>query len=103
MKAIIKAAGKQYLVKEGDIITVDMDLGTEIDKKIEFKEILAVGDNEMQFGNPFVDKAKVTGQIIERKKGDKVLVFKFKRRKRYHRKKGHRQPLNEVKIIKIEK
>lgn len=103
MKAIIKAGGKQYLVKEGDIITLEMDLGMDVDEKIEFKEVLAVGEGEMQLGNPFVDKAKVTGQIIERGRGDKILVFKFKRRKRYHKKQGHRQPLNEVKIIKIEK
>lgn len=102
MKAIIKMAGKQYIVKEGDIITIDKDLDTSIGEKVEFKEILAIGKDKLKFGNPLVENAKVTGEVLERKKGDKIIVFKFKKRKRYHRKKGHRQLLTEIKIIKIE-
>ena len=103
MRAIIKSAGKQYLVKEGDTITIDKWLDSSDEKKIEFGEVLAIGEEELQFGSPFVKGAKVIGEIVEKKRGEKVVIFKFKKRKRYHRKKGHRQPITKVKITKIEK
>ena len=102
MRAIIKTAGKQYIVKEGDTITIDKDLDTPVGEKVEFKEILAVGEDKLKFGSPLVENAKVTGEVIKREKGEKVIVYKFKKRKRYHRKKGHRQEITEIKIIKIE-
>lgn len=103
MRAIIKTAGKQYLVKEGDTIELNKSLDAPVGEKVEFKEVLAIGDDELKFGSPLVDKAKVTGKITKKDKEDKVTVYKFKRRKRYHKKTGHRQPLTEVKIIKITK
>ncbi len=104
-------AGKQYIVKEGDIITIDKDLDTPVGEKVEFNEILAIGparqdlaggEDKLKFGNPLVENVKVIGEVLQRKKGDKVIVYKFKKRKRYHRKKGHRQEITEIKIIKIE-
>ena len=102
MRAIIKVAGKQYIVKEEDIITIDEDLDTPVGGKVEFKEILAIGEDKLKFGSPLVENAKVTGEVLEKKKADKIIIFKFKKRKRYHRKQGHRQQLTAVKIIKIE-
>ena len=84
MKAIVKIAGKQYIVKEGDIITIDKDLDVAVGGKVEFKEVLAIGEDKFKFGEPLVKDAKVTGEILQRKKDDKVVVFKFKKRKRYH-------------------
>ncbi len=102
MRAIIKMAGKQYIVKEGDTITIDKDLDTPVGEKVEFKEILAVGEDKLKFGSPLIENAKVTGEVIKREKGEKVIIYKFKKRKRYHRKKGHRQEITEIKITKIE-
>ena len=102
MRAIIKIAGKQYVVKEGDIITIDKDVDISIGGKVEVKDVLAIGENELKFGNPLVKDAKVTGEVLKREKGEKIVVFKFKKRKRYHRRKGHRQETTEIKIVKIE-
>ena len=102
MKAIIKIAGKQYIVKEGDVITIDKDLETAVGGKIEIKEVLAIGEDKFKFGNPLLKDAKVTGEILQKKKDDKVVVFKFKKRKRYHRTRGHRQEITEIKILTIE-
>ncbi len=102
MKAIIKIAGKQYIVKEGDTITVEKSLDAGVGGKVEITEVLAVGQSDMKFGNPFVKGAKVTCEVLSKGKDDKVTVFKFKKRKRYHRTRGHRQDISEIKILKIE-
>jgi large subunit ribosomal protein L21 len=102
MKAIIKVAGKQYIVKEGDVIKVDKQVSADVGKKLEIGEVLAVGLDEMKFGNPLVKGAKVTCEVLSKGKDDKVTAFKFKKRKRYHRTKGHRQPISEMKVVKIE-
>ncbi|MDD5455199.1 MAG: 50S ribosomal protein L21 [Candidatus Ratteibacteria bacterium] len=102
MKAIIKVAGKQYIVKEGDTITVEKNLETAVGKKVEINEVLAVGSDNLKFGSPFVKGAKVIGEVLKKGKDEKVTVFKFKKRKRYHRTRGHRQEITEVKITKIE-
>ncbi len=102
MKAIIKIAGKQYIVKEADTITVEKDLEADVGGSIEITKVLAVGLDNMKFGNPFVKGAKVTGEVLKKYKGNKVVVFKFKKRKRYHRTRGHRQDISEIKILKIE-
>ena len=102
MKAIIKIAGKQYVVKEGDSITVDKSVDADVGGKMEITDVLAVGLDNMKFGNPFVKGAKVTCEVLDKGKDDKVVVFKFKKRKRYHRTRGHRQDITEIKILKIE-
>jgi len=101
MKAIVKIAGKQYIVKEGDVITVEKHLDSGVGGKVEITEVLAVGLDDMKFGEPFVKGAKVTCEVLDKGKGDKVTVFKFKKRKRYHRTRGHRQDITKIKVLKI--
>lgn len=101
--AIIKTGGKQYLVKKGDILLIEK-LPQKVGEKITLDQILLIGDEkdkEVKIGQPLVKEAKVEAEILEQIKGPKVKVIKFKRKVRYHRKKGHRQPLTRVKIIKI--
>lgn len=100
MYAIIKTGGKQYHVKKGDIIKVEL-LGIEKDKEVEFKEIVLLGDGQqIKVGTPHI-KGSVIGKVLDEVKEKKVLVYKYKRRKNYRRKKGHRQRLNRVKITDI--
>lgn len=102
MKAIVKIAGKQYIVKEGDVIVIEKDIDTAVGGKVEFKDVLAIGKDKLKFGNPLVKDARIIGEVLQRKKDEKVVVFKFKKRKRYHRTRGHRQEITEVKIVKIQ-
>jgi large subunit ribosomal protein L21 len=100
--AIIQSGGKQYRVNEGATIEVER-LDGEVGQEVEFPEVLFVsGDDEVQAGTPSVDGARVVGTIVAQKKGKKVLVFKFKRRKMYRKLTGHRQNLTGVKISKID-
>lgn len=102
MYAIIKTGGKQYRVEEGQILKVEKLSATEGDT-VEFTEVLSVtGDNGVKFGRPYLDGAKVTGKVIEQGKDKKVVVFKYKPKKRYRRKMGHRQPYTKVLVEKIE-
>lgn len=99
--AIIKTGGKQYKVSEGDTIKIEK-LEGEPKSEIIFDNVLLVADGEkIKIGKPLVEKAKVTGELIETKKGKKVIVFRYKPKKRYKKKKGHRQIHTEVKIKKI--
>jgi large subunit ribosomal protein L21 len=101
MFAVIKTGGKQYLVKEGDILSIEK-LAGQVGEKIIFDQILLIGNNQkIKIGQPLVKDAKVEAEILEQGKGPKVKVIKFKRKVRYHRKKGHRQPFTKVKIVKI--
>jgi len=102
MLAIIKTGGKQYLVSPGDKIKIE-----KIDKKegkdIVFKEVLLVEKNrKVEIGSPLVKGAKVIGKVLKQGKGKKIIVFKYKPKKRYKKKKGHRQLFTEVEIVKIE-
>lgn len=102
MYAIIKTGGKQYRVEEGQIIKVEK-LDAEAGSNVEFSEVLMVSsDNDMKVGSPLVDGAKVTGKVLEQGKDKKVLVFKYKPKKRYRVKTGHRQPYTKVLVEKIE-
>lgn len=102
MYAIIKTGGKQYRVQEGDVIYVErLDGGSE--EQVEFNEILAVSDEgKMTVGTPVVEGAKVIGKVVEQGKGKKIIVFKYKPKKDYRKKQGHRQPYTKVMIEKIE-
>ncbi len=93
--AIFQTGGKQYRVKNGDIIKVEKLNATG---KIEFDHVLMVGD---KVGTPLVDGAKVVAEVIEQKRGDKILVFKKKRRQNYRRTHGHRQYITVLKITEI--
>ncbi len=100
MYAIIATGGKQYKVSEGDIINVEK-LGVEAGETVTFDQVLAVSDNEMNVGSPFVDGASVTASVVENGRGKKVIVYKYKRKTGYHKKNGHRQAYTKVKIEKI--
>ena len=97
--AIFKTGGKQYRVGTGEILTVEKLVG-EKGSRIEFKEVLAVGGGEgLQTSN--LEGASVGAEIVDHVKGDKVLAYKYRRRKGYHRTVGHRQKLTTVKITEI--
>ena len=102
MYAIIETGGKQYRVRTGDTIDVER-LEGETGQQVSFEKVLFVGDQEQTYwGTPIVDRARVTGTIAEQGKQNKVVVFKFKRRKMYRRKQGHRQLFTRIKIDQIE-
>lgn len=102
MYAIIATGGKQYRVQEGDILFVEK-LAADVDTSVEFNEVLAVSnDGKLTVGSPYVEGAKVTASVIKHGKAKKVIVFKYKPKKDYRRKQGHRQPYTQIKIEKIE-
>ncbi len=100
MYAIIATGGKQYKVSEGDVIRVEK-LGVEAGETYTFDQVLAVSDDGMKVGNPTVEGATVDATVMENGKGKKVIVYKYKPKKGYHRKNGHRQQYTAVKIDKI--
>ncbi|MEE9272977.1 MAG: 50S ribosomal protein L21 [Robiginitomaculum sp.] len=101
MFAVIKTGGKQYKVTKDDIIIVEK-LDVEEGKKVTFDDVLLCGlDKDVKIGAPNVKGASVTGEVVEQRKGQKVLVFKKKRRQNYRRKKGHRQHETVVKITAV--
>jgi large subunit ribosomal protein L21 len=102
MYAVIKTGGKQYRVSEGDIINVEKYPSAEGKKKIKIKEVLMIvdGDN-VTVGTPYVKNATVVANAIEDGKSEKVIVYKYKRKKDYRRKQGHRQPYTKLEISKI--
>ena len=99
--AIIKTGGRQYRVAEGDTVDVDL-LAGEAGQKLTFDEVLMHADGEkITHGNPAVAGASVIGEIVEQRKDRKVVAFKYRRRKGYHRTVGHRRKLTRVKITGI--
>ncbi|AMM40094.1 Ribosomal protein L21 [Candidatus Desulfofervidus auxilii] len=102
MYAIMETGGKQYKVAPGDIIRVEKLPGNK-DDEVLFDKVLLISDKEkIELGHPFIKDAKVRGKILNQGRSKKVVVFKFRRRKRYHKKRGHRQYLTTVKIENIE-
>ncbi len=101
MYAVIKTGGKQYRVEEGATIRVEKLVGDK-GATLELGEVLLVGDGEnVKVGTPTVAGAKVTAEIVAQGRGEKLLVFKFRRRKAYRRKNGHRQAFTALKITGI--
>ncbi|MFZ5352939.1 MAG: 50S ribosomal protein L21 [Bacillota bacterium] len=101
MYAIIKTGGKQYRVNEGDVITVEK-LNVASGEKVMFEEVLAVSkDGELKIGAPVVSGARVEATVMQEGKSKKIIVFKYKPKKDYRKKQGHRQPFTKVKIDKI--
>lgn len=99
--AVINVSGRQQRVEEGKYIKIDK-LAGEKGAEVEFDEILLINnDGQTTVGQPFVKNAKVQGKIIEHGKDSKIIVFKFKAKKDYRRKQGHRQPYSKVMIEKI--
>lgn len=103
MYAVIETGGKQYRVEPGQTVVVEKLAGSE-GEAVAFERVLLVssGDGaDVKIGQPVLSGAKVTGQIVEHGLGDKLVVFKFRRRKNYVRKNGHRQEYTAVKIDQI--
>ena len=102
MYAIVNTGGKQYKVSQGDILRVEKIPG-EIGSPVSFDKVLMFSDGEnVNIGQPVLDNVAVKGHIVEQGKAKKIIVFKYKRRKRYRRKQGHRQPYTAIKIDSIE-
>jgi large subunit ribosomal protein L21 len=100
--AVIQTGGKQYKVKSGEILKIEKLINSKPDTKIEFKEILAYGDDKtIEVGSPIVDGAKVEANLVKNSKNRTVLIFKKRRRHNSRRKNGHRQEYSMIRINKI--
>lgn len=103
MYAIIESCGKQYKVAEGDVVFFEK-LDTEVGKKVTFSNVVLVSnEGKIEIGNPYVKGFKVEGKVVAHGKGKKIIVFKYKPKKNYRRKQGHRQPYTKVEITSIKK
>jgi large subunit ribosomal protein L21 len=100
MYAVIKTGGKQYRVQKGDKLFVEK-LPGNVGDAISFDQVLLVGGETLKLGKPLVSGAKVEAKILEHGRGEKVIIFKFRRRKNYRRKTGHRQPFTTLQITDI--
>jgi len=101
MLAVIKTGGKQYLVQPGDKLKIEK-LDQKEGEQIIFSDVLLVEkDKKLEIGNPLVQDASVEAKVLSQGKGDKIIVFKYKAKKRESRKIGHRQPYTEVEITGI--
>ncbi|PIS17467.1 MAG: 50S ribosomal protein L21 [Candidatus Nealsonbacteria bacterium CG09_land_8_20_14_0_10_42_14] len=102
MLAVIKTGGKQYLVSPGSKIKIEK-LNKKEGSEVIFSDVLLLEKGKtVEIGTPKIAGAKVSAKVLRQGKGDKVIIFKYKAKKRYHLKKGHRQPFTEVEITKIE-
>jgi len=102
MYAVIETGGKQYRVTEGDIIYVEK-LENEPDSTVNF-DVLMIGEGKLlKVGKPFVKDASVEGKVLGQVKGEKIIIYKYKSKKNYHRKAGHRQNYTKVEITGISK
>ena len=101
MYAIIETGGKQYNVHQGDVLRVEK-LAANVGETVEVTRVLALGDvGEITVGTPYIEGAKVVLKVMEQGKGEKILVFKYKPKKKYRKLKGHRQPFSKVMIEDI--
>ena len=98
MYAVIETGGKQYRVQEGDVLTIEK-LNVGAGEKVEFDKVLVLAkEGDLKVGAPYVEGAKVFGEVVENGKGQKVIIYKYKSKKDYRKKQGHRQPYTMVKI-----
>lgn len=100
MYAIIETGGKQYKVEQGDVVFVEK-LGVEEGETVTFDKVLVVGGDDVKVGTPYVDGASVEASVVKNGKDKKIIVYKYKSKKGYHKKQGHRQPYTKVEITKI--
>ncbi len=109
MYAVIRTGGKQYRVSAGDRLRVEK-LTAGVGDEVELGEVLMIApssdgvsnnDGNVHIGKPFVEGAKVLAKVVGQKRDKKIIVFKFRRRKGYRRKNGHRQPYTELEVLKI--
>ncbi len=99
--AIIQTGGKQYRVQQGDVIYVEK-LEVENDATIDFDVLLLGGEKQVVVGQPILSGAKVQGKVLSQGRGEKIVVYKYKSKKNYRRKQGHRQPYTKVEITSIQ-
>jgi large subunit ribosomal protein L21 len=100
MYAVFKTGGKQYRVEQGDKLRVEK-LPGNVGDAITFDQVLMVGGEALKLGKPLLGGAKVEAKIVDQGLGKKIIVFKFRRRKNYRRKNGHRQPFTALEIVQI--
>ena len=100
MYAIIETGGKQYKVQQGDVVFIEK-LNVEAGETVTFDKVLAVGGDEIKVGAPYVDGASVTATVAKQGTAKKIIVYKYKPKKGYHKKQGHRQPYTKVEITAI--
>lgn len=102
MYAIIRDRGMQYRVQQGEILSIDLLDGVEPGSQIEIGEVLLIGGgSEVKVGSPLISGAKVRAEVLGEKKGEKIVVFRYRNKKRYRRRTGHRQRYTQIKISEI--
>jgi large subunit ribosomal protein L21 len=103
MYAVIKTGGKQYTVKEGDVLKIEL-LPDDVGNEIQFTEVLMIADGDsVSCGSPFIAKALVKAEVLDHGRHKKIKIIKFRRRKHHMKKMGHRQYYSQVKITAISK
>ena len=100
MYAIIATGGKQYRVSEGDVIYIEK-IDAQVDSTVSFDVLLMGNDGDVKIGTPVVEGVKVEGKVVGQIRGEKIVVYKYKSKKNYRRKQGHRQPYTKVELTKI--
>lgn len=100
MFAVVQTGGKQYKVCEGDVIDVEK-LDLEVGATTDLDVLLVCDENNTKAGNPLVEGVVCKAEVVEHGKGEKIVVFKYKPKKNYKRKQGHRQPYTRLKIVSI--
>lgn len=107
MYAIIETGGKQYRVKESAIFTTEKISGVAAEDEVEFDRVLLISGlaknemDEIKVGKPYVKGAQVKAKVLDQGRGEKITIFKYKKRKRYRRKIGHRQPYTQLQVTEI--
>ena len=100
MYAVIQTGGKQYRVSQGDVIYVEK-LEQDVDSNVSFDVLMLGGEEGVEVGNPTLPGAKVRGKVLKQVKGEKIVIYKYKSKKNYHRKAGHRQAYTKVEITAV--
>lgn len=100
MYAVIVSGGKQYRVSQGDVIYVEK-LDQEVDSTVSFDVLMLGGEDGVEVGTPTLVGAKAEGKVVAQVKGEKILIYKYKSKKNYHRRAGHRQAYTKVEITSI--
>ena len=100
MYAVIETGGKQYKVQQGDVVFIEK-LDVEDGATVTFDKVLVVGGEDLKVGAPYVEGATVTATALKQGKAKKIIVYKYKSKKGYHKKQGHRQPYTKVEITAI--
>jgi large subunit ribosomal protein L21 len=98
--AVVKTGGKQYKVAEGDVLLVEK-LDAEVGAEVSLDVLMLVDGENVVIGKPFVADAKVAAKVVEHGKGEKIIVFKYKPKKNYRKKQGHRQPYTKLEIVSV--